>query len=135
MNHVLNRGAFNLTLSLYPWTGRKGYGKYLWIMQGMFRANGGCGYLRKPELLMSTVHIFDPRQTLPPKIILKVTVYLGEGWHLDFKKNHFDRFSPPDFYTRVCNIAYFGKVGMHFSHANWGRSDRSGLPESQQIRS
>ncbi|KAI4304602.1 hypothetical protein MLD38_040087 [Melastoma candidum] len=79
----------------------QGYGKFLWIMQGMFRGNGGCGYIRKPDLLMNPVDIFDPRKTLPPKTILKVTVYLGEGWHLDFRKTHFDKFSPPDFYARV----------------------------------
>lgn len=32
---------------------------------------------------------------------LKVKVYMGDGWHLDFKQTHFDLYSPPDFYTRV----------------------------------
>ncbi|WRX33436.1 C2 domain - like 10 [Theobroma cacao] len=31
----------------------KGYGKSLWLMHGMFRSNGGCGYVKKPEFLMN----------------------------------------------------------------------------------
>lgn len=31
----------------------------------------------------------------------QVKVYMGDGWHLDFKQTHFDLYSPPDFYTRV----------------------------------
>ncbi|MBA0658243.1 hypothetical protein Goklo_010466, partial [Gossypium klotzschianum] len=30
-----------------------GYGRSLWLMQGMFRANGGCGYVKKPDFLMN----------------------------------------------------------------------------------
>jgi len=26
---------------------------------------------------------------------------MGEGWYYDFPHTHFDRYSPPDFYTRV----------------------------------
>lgn len=26
---------------------------------------------------------------------------MGDGWHLDFKRTHFDIFSPPDFYVKV----------------------------------
>lgn len=32
---------------------------------------------------------------------LQVKVYMGDGWSMDFKKTHFDPYSPPDFYTRV----------------------------------
>ncbi|KAE8656766.1 hypothetical protein F3Y22_tig00116997pilonHSYRG00305 [Hibiscus syriacus] len=38
---------------------------------------------------------------LNPPIDTKVRVYMEDGWNLDFKKTHFDTFSPPDFYTRV----------------------------------
>ncbi|MBA0622711.1 hypothetical protein Godav_008227, partial [Gossypium davidsonii] len=31
----------------------QGYGRSLWLMQGMFRANGGCGYVKKPDFLMN----------------------------------------------------------------------------------
>ncbi|KAF9596947.1 hypothetical protein IFM89_014526 [Coptis chinensis] len=81
-----------------------GYGRSLWLMQGMFRANGGCGYIKKPEFLLKVGphnEVFDPRATLPVKQILKVRVYMGEGWHMDFQHTHFDVYSPPDFYTRV----------------------------------
>ncbi|XP_019188595.1 PREDICTED: phosphoinositide phospholipase C 4-like isoform X2 [Ipomoea nil] len=77
----------------------QGYGRSLWLMQGMFRTNGGCGYVKKPDFLVKEV--FDPRATLPVKKTLKVKVYMGDGWHLDFKQTHFDLYSPPDFYTRV----------------------------------
>ncbi|PIN25453.1 Phosphoinositide-specific phospholipase C [Handroanthus impetiginosus] len=82
----------------------QGYGRSLWLMQGMFRANGGCGYVKKPDILMNTDSdnkVFDPKAKLPVKKTLKVKVYMGDGWHMDFKQTHFDLYSPPDFYTRV----------------------------------
>ncbi|XP_076949521.1 phosphoinositide phospholipase C 6-like [Bidens hawaiensis] len=82
----------------------QGYGRSLWMMHGMFRANGGCGYVKKPEFLMKTGpnnEVFDPKVTLPVKTTLKVTVYMGDGWHMDFSQTHFDTFSPPDFYTKM----------------------------------
>ncbi|KAL6640603.1 hypothetical protein ACP70R_021726 [Stipagrostis hirtigluma subsp. patula] len=78
--------------------------KELRIMQGFFRANGGCGYVKKPDFLLTTGpngEIFDPKASLPVKKTLKVKVYMGDGWRMDFSKTHFDTFSPPDFYTRV----------------------------------
>ncbi|MBA0658242.1 hypothetical protein Goklo_010465, partial [Gossypium klotzschianum] len=67
---------------------KKGHGKHLWIMQGMFRANGGCSYVKKPNFLLH----MGPND--------EVKIYLGEGWHQDFHHTAFDRSSPPDFYTR-----------------------------------
>ncbi|KHG04158.1 Phosphoinositide phospholipase C 4 -like protein [Gossypium arboreum] len=82
----------------------QGYGRYLWLMHGMFRSNGGCGYVKKPDFLMNVNpngSVFNPKADLPVKKTLKVKVYMGDGWHLDFKQTHFDLYSPPDFYTRV----------------------------------
>ncbi|XP_076938803.1 phosphoinositide phospholipase C 4-like [Bidens hawaiensis] len=82
----------------------QGYGRSLWLMHGMFRANGGCGYVKKPEFLMSCGpknEVFNPKAKIMPKTSLKVKIYMGDGWHLDFKKTHFDKYSPPDFFTRV----------------------------------
>lgn len=86
----------------------QGHGRKLWLTQGMFRANGGCGYVKKPEILMNSGDpagdgkLFDPtRGDLPVKTRLKVTAYMGDGWRFDFRKTHFDRCSPPDFYARV----------------------------------
>ncbi|CAK7331202.1 unnamed protein product [Dovyalis caffra] len=78
----------------------QGYGKHLQIMQGMFRANGGCGYVKKPKFLLSKEG-FDPTVPLPVKKILVVKIYSGEGWHLDFPNTHFDPYSPPDFFVKV----------------------------------
>lgn len=53
----------------------QGYGRSLWLMHGMFRANGGCGYVRKPGFLMKAgphSHVFDPKAKLPVKKTLKV---------------------------------------------------------------
>jgi len=81
------------------------HGRYLWMMQGMFKANGGCGYVKKPDVLLSNGpegEIFDPcSQNLPIKTTLKVKIYTGEGWNMDFPLDHFDRYSPPDFYAKV----------------------------------
>ncbi|CAM8927282.1 unnamed protein product [Rhodiola kirilowii] len=82
----------------------QGYGRPLWLMQGLFRGNGGCGYVKKPDILLKTQpndEFFDPRRTLPIKTTLKVKVYMGEGWYTEFPHTHFDTYSPPDFYTRV----------------------------------
>uniref|UniRef100_A0A5B6ZR12 Phosphoinositide phospholipase C n=1 Tax=Davidia involucrata TaxID=16924 RepID=A0A5B6ZR12_DAVIN len=82
----------------------QGYGRSLWLMHGMFRANGGCGYVKKPDFLLKAGphdEIFDPKAMLPVKTTLKVIVYMGEGWYFDFRHTHFDAYSPPDFYARV----------------------------------
>ncbi|XP_073119452.1 phosphoinositide phospholipase C 2-like [Henckelia pumila] len=82
----------------------QGYGRSLWLMHGMFKANGGCGYVKKPDFLLKAGphgKVFDPKAMLPIKVTLRVTVYMGEGWYYDFDKTHFDAYSPPDFYTRV----------------------------------
>lgn len=82
----------------------QGYGRSLWLMHGMFRANGGCGYLKKPDFLLlkgPQNEVFDPKRSLPVKETLKVTVYLGDGWSSDFSQTHFDNYSPPDFYTKI----------------------------------
>ncbi|KAJ7533671.1 hypothetical protein O6H91_13G059700 [Diphasiastrum complanatum] len=79
----------------------QGYGRPLWLVQGFFRANGGCGYVKKPEYLLANDEIFDPRQKQPVKVTLKVTVCMGIGWLERFGKKYFDSFSPPDFYLRI----------------------------------
>lgn len=45
-------------------------------MHGMFKANGGCGYVKKPEFLLKTGphnEVFDPKAQLPVKTTLKVS--------------------------------------------------------------
>lgn len=70
-------------------------------MQGMFRANGGCGYVKKPDFLLKLNEVFDPTSRLAVKTTLKVKIYMGVGWNVDFHRTHFDLFSPPDFYVKV----------------------------------
>jgi phosphatidylinositol phospholipase C delta len=41
-------------------------------MQGMFRANGGCGYVKKPDFLLRENDDFDPSVPSPVYKILKV---------------------------------------------------------------
>ncbi|XP_038980895.1 phosphoinositide phospholipase C 4-like [Phoenix dactylifera] len=82
----------------------QGHGRSLWLMHGFFRANGGCGYVKKPDFLLEANpngQVFDPKARLPVKKTLKVKVYMGDGWRLDFKHLHFDVYSPPDFYMKV----------------------------------
>ncbi|XP_062189664.1 phosphoinositide phospholipase C 2-like isoform X1 [Phragmites australis] len=80
----------------------QGYGRALWLMHGFYKANGGCGYVKKPDFLMQTEpEVFDPRKPQPERKTLKVKVYMGDGWRVDFKQTHFDKYSPPDFYVRV----------------------------------
>uniref|UniRef100_M1AVA0 Phosphoinositide phospholipase C n=1 Tax=Solanum tuberosum TaxID=4113 RepID=M1AVA0_SOLTU len=104
----------------------QGYGKSLWIMHGMFRSNGGCGYVRKPSFLMERGpynELFDPKVTLPVKKTLRVRVYLGDGWRMDFSHTHFDAFSPPDFYTKLYIIgvpADAAKSKTRIIEDDWG---------------
>ncbi|KMZ66676.1 Phosphoinositide phospholipase C [Zostera marina] len=82
----------------------QGFGKSLWQMQGFFKANGGCGYVKKPDILLdvdSDNYPFDIQETRPVKTTLKVKLYKGTGWQLDFEKSDFDSFSLPDFYAEV----------------------------------
>ncbi|CAI9298025.1 unnamed protein product [Lactuca saligna] len=82
----------------------QGYGRSLWLMHGMFRSNGGCGYVKKPDFLMGhgpKNEVLNLKTKIPAKTSLKVKIYMGDGWRFDFKKTHFDKYSPPDFYTRV----------------------------------
>ncbi|PIN17175.1 Phosphoinositide-specific phospholipase C [Handroanthus impetiginosus] len=90
----------------------QGRARPLWLMQGMFRANGGCGYVKKPDFLLrlgpNNEVVFDPNRRLPVQKTLKVKIYMGQGWNLEFHRTHFDLYSPPDFYVKV------GIVGVPF---------------------
>ncbi|XP_058766173.1 phosphoinositide phospholipase C 1-like [Vicia villosa] len=79
----------------------QGHGHYLRYMEGMFKANGGCGYVKKPDILLNNNKIFDPRVNRPIQKILQVLVYMGEGWRSEFGQTHFDFYSPPDFRVQV----------------------------------
>lgn len=90
----------------------QGYGKHLWVTQGFFRANGGCGYVKKPSFLTSgdfDSHLdsFHPKITSEVKQNLKVKVCMGNGWREQLGEKSFDKSSPPDFFTRV------GIAGVH----------------------
>ncbi|KAJ8769812.1 hypothetical protein K2173_007672 [Erythroxylum novogranatense] len=87
----------------------QGYGRSLWLMHGMFRANGSCGYVRKPDFLMND-ETYNPKDNFPVRTTLKVKVYMGDGWNLDFKRTHFDLCSPPDFYAKVAIAGVGGDV-------------------------
>ncbi|XP_061960323.1 phosphoinositide phospholipase C 3-like isoform X1 [Populus nigra] len=88
--HGAQMAAFNM----------QGNDKHIWIMQGMFRANGGRGCVKKPGFSLSEPDS-DPSVQLTVEKILKVKIYFGAGWHLDFRCTHFDLYSPPDFFVRV----------------------------------
>ncbi|KAF6153631.1 hypothetical protein GIB67_027498 [Kingdonia uniflora] len=63
----------------------QGYGRSLWLMQGMFKSNGGCGFVKKPDFLLKAGpdnEVFDPRAHLRVKQILKasescIILYIG----------------------------------------------------------
>ncbi|GJR95077.1 phosphoinositide phospholipase C 6-like protein [Tanacetum coccineum] len=78
--------------------------RWLRLICRMFQSNGGCGYVKKPDSLMRTGpngEVFDLKAMIHVKKTLKVRVYMDEGWHMDFSYVHFDKFSPPDFYTKI----------------------------------
>jgi phosphatidylinositol phospholipase C, delta len=43
----------------------------------------------------------------PDSTVFQVKVYMGDGWQKDFDETHFDTYSPPDFYTKVCALLEF----------------------------
>ncbi|KAH9288012.1 hypothetical protein KI387_032129, partial [Taxus chinensis] len=57
----------------------QGYGRHLWLAHGFFRANGGCGYVKKPTFFLSSANdngggdqnIFNPKKSWPVKRTLK----------------------------------------------------------------
>ncbi|CAI5469153.1 unnamed protein product [Closterium sp. Yama58-4] len=97
----------------------QGYGRPLWIVHGFFRANGGCGYLKKPDFYLtpakklegisegdesaagSTEGVYDPSVPRPVQMTLRVRVVVGTGWLERYGKGHFDTYSKPDFYCKV----------------------------------
>ncbi|KAG7559964.1 Phospholipase C phosphatidylinositol-specific Y domain [Arabidopsis thaliana x Arabidopsis arenosa] len=74
----------------------------LWLMQGMFRANGGCGYVKKPNFLLNagSSGVFYPTENPVVVKTLKVKIYMGDGWIVDFKKR-IGRLYRPDLYVRI----------------------------------
>lgn len=50
----------------------KGHGHFLWYMEGMFKANGGCGYVKKPDILLNNSEIYDSRVNRPIQKTLQV---------------------------------------------------------------
>ncbi|GJP31053.1 hypothetical protein CLOM_g8191 [Closterium sp. NIES-68] len=97
----------------------QGYGRPLWIVHGFFSANGGCGFVKKPDFYLkpgnrlegiqegdesaagSTEGAFDPSVPRPIQMFLRVRVVVGTGWLERFGKGHFDTYSKPDFYCKV----------------------------------
>ncbi|KAH9309522.1 hypothetical protein KI387_037433, partial [Taxus chinensis] len=96
----------------------QGYGRPLWLVHGFFRANGGCGYVKKPAFLLPNgnekddQNIFNLNAKRPVKTTLKIKIFMGDGWNQEFKKTHFDTYSPPDFYTRVGIAGVPADTGM-----------------------
>lgn len=70
--NLLHKKQPTYLLLFLPWQGRD---RYLWLMQGLFRANGGSGYVKKPDILLKVGprdEVFDPSRSLPVLTTLKV---------------------------------------------------------------
>ena len=73
----LDESKLNLSTNIVNFSTKKGYGKSLWLMQGVFKANGGCGYVKKPDFLLKNGpddEVFDCKRILPVKMTLKVRI-------------------------------------------------------------
>ncbi|CAI5960442.1 unnamed protein product [Closterium sp. NIES-64] len=100
----------------------QGYGRPLWLVHGFFRANGACGYVRKPACLMGAVEgqaegqererggggqesvPYNPQAVRPVELFLRVHVILGTGWYTRFSHNNFDAGGP----SLLCRVAVEG---------------------------
>ncbi|CAK7331200.1 unnamed protein product [Dovyalis caffra] len=125
--HFLHVKGYKSITKKYLPIAVEGYGKQLWVMQGMFRANGGCGYVKKPDFLLRE-EVFDPSAQLPVKNILKVKISSGEGWYLDFCH----MYSAPDlFVKRSIHIVKVGIAGIQADKAEYNTNivKNSWVPE------
>ncbi|GAQ84819.1 Phosphoinositide-specific Phospholipase C [Klebsormidium nitens] len=104
----------------------QGYGRNLWLAHGFFLANGGCGYVRKPEFFYPpsteiaangtpVEAVFNPRQTTPVRTTLKIRILWGCDTH-----KRFDAMSLPDFFVRVavCGVPVDTKKSHTKVHRN-----------------
>jgi len=77
-------------------------------MQGMFKANGGCGYVKKPHFLLESGlndEVFDPKADFPVKKTLKVKALLpGELNDVPFYVSLVQNLDPNKAYTFVTLI-------------------------------
>ena len=66
----------------------------MWLNRGKFVANGGCGFVRKPEYLI------DPSVPAPsePTRVLTITIIAGSGWEI---LEHITHASAPQTYVRI----------------------------------
>ncbi|GBG82993.1 hypothetical protein CBR_g36522 [Chara braunii] len=113
-------------------------GRMLWLVHGFFKANGGVGYVKKPDYLLPSKRMpecdldkeseeleglrlpprRDSENLWPIKMTLKVTILLGRGWLESLGKHYFDRWSAPDFYVKV-----YALVEMKYDSLSFGDSE------------
>lgn len=84
----------------------QGRDRPVWISRAFFSKNGGCGYVKKPAILLPGSNFRYLKSSNPefmtelePKLELKVTILLGTDWH-----KNYDVLKKPD---------YFVKIGVH----------------------
>eukprot|EP00898_Chlorokybus_atmophyticus_P005052 jgi/Chlat1/5548/Chrsp369S05346 len=68
-------------------------GQPLWLARALFRKNGNCGLVKKPDCFLDGTALSG---TLPVKTRLKINVLFGRGWN-----RAFDLLSKPDFYLKL----------------------------------
>ncbi|KAH8930909.1 hypothetical protein BDL97_20G006900, partial [Sphagnum fallax] len=104
----------------------QGNDRPVWVARALFSANGNCGYVKKPDLFLPGSN-FDYEQisSLPPKVLLKVTVLLGTNWH-----KNFDFCKPPDFYVKVTCIPM---MEMRFGIRSVALHSKKGLLQSSKL--
>ncbi|KAG0620820.1 hypothetical protein M758_4G246900 [Ceratodon purpureus] len=77
----------------------QGKDRAVWISRALFSKNGGCGYVKKPDILLpgSTATLnYESFKNLHSKLELKVRVLMGTDWH-----RNYDLFKKPDYFVKV----------------------------------
>lgn len=68
-----------------------------WIAQAMFSGNGGCGFVKKPHILLPKSDMtYDQIASLTPRLFLKAKILMGTDWN-----KMFDFLKKPDFYVKL----------------------------------
>ncbi|GER34170.1 phosphoinositide-specific phospholipase C family protein, partial [Striga asiatica] len=72
------------------------------MMHNLFRLNGGYDVVMQKS---RSNEAFDPRLPWPVWKKLKVIVYMGDEFRMNFSHTHFDTFFPPNFYTEIYKLS------------------------------
>ncbi|UJR17051.1 hypothetical protein I4U23_003948 [Adineta vaga] len=86
----------------------------MWLQQGFFSDNGGCGYLLKPSFLLSDEQIFNPKEKIHENM-KHLQIHIISAQHLPKEKDSIQHHDIVDPYVEVIT---YGIQSDHTKHRN-----------------